>query len=175
MIRSGCSGGRSPRAASYSIPRRSSVVPRCGPATPSLVWRSPHAAHPWISPCGSLRCTLLGFAASRPTRPCAGVRRIATHPAAVQNSFPRFLSTAFAVLDLVQRGDPTGAVESDRGVAVTCPQWMGASSISSGPGPAGIARASRRVPLPPATPAGRRAGRREASAPRSIPGHPASR
>ena len=38
--------------AGYSIPRRSGVVPRCGPASTSIYWRSPPAAHPWISPSG---------------------------------------------------------------------------------------------------------------------------
>ncbi len=49
-------------------------------------WRLPLLGPSWASPCGSLRCTLLGFAASRPARPYAGVRRGATHPAAVQKT-----------------------------------------------------------------------------------------
>jgi hypothetical protein len=45
------SSGQTPLR-SYSIPRHSGVMPRCGPAATSLWRRSPHAAYPWISPFG---------------------------------------------------------------------------------------------------------------------------
>jgi hypothetical protein len=96
--------------AGYSIPRRSDVVPRCGPASASMYWRSRPRLTPGSRPPGryaslvTLRyqcfattrpvhpCTVVrramrltpDVAASRPARRCAGVRRSATHPAAVQ-------------------------------------------------------------------------------------------
>jgi hypothetical protein len=49
--------GPRPLGPPAAVPRRSGVVRRCGPASTSVCCRSPHAAHPWTSPCGSLRFT----------------------------------------------------------------------------------------------------------------------
>jgi hypothetical protein len=40
MLRCGPASAVSPR------PRRFGILPRCGPASTSMYWRSPHAAHP---------------------------------------------------------------------------------------------------------------------------------
>ena len=117
----------------YSDPRRSDVVPRCGPATPVTLRfpcfakdlpgrQCPGVRCMQLTPgvafaaCGSpmalalraLRCTLLGFAASRPARPvCRRSLHCDSPSAAVLKLFPRFRSRrprCGDALDAARRG-----------------------------------------------------------------------